>query len=93
MTLNDRLKPFLVAAPVAAALIIYSQIAAFTWDEGFHVLAAQLIAEGQRPWVGFVFPQTPLNAMFTALVMRVAGESWRVTHAIRRPWARRWRFS
>ena len=63
---------------VAAGLILYSQTYAFAWDEGFHLLAAQLIDAGKRPWLDFCFPQTPLNAYWNAGWMRVFGESWRV---------------
>jgi len=76
------LAPLLVVAPVAAALLIYSQLGAFAWDEGFHILAAQLIAAGKTPYTDFVFPQAPLNAFLTALAMKVFGETWRLTHAI-----------
>jgi hypothetical protein len=82
MRLRAAVWPAVVTAPVAIALLVYSQTAAFAWDEGFHVLAAQLIAAGKRPYVDFVFPQTPLNAWITGLAMRLFGESWRVAHSI-----------
>ena len=66
---------------MAAILLVYSQTNAFAWDEGFHVLTAQLIDRGKRPYVDFCFPQTPLNAYWNALWMRVFGESWRTAHA------------
>ena len=55
---------------------------AFAWDEGFHLLAAQLIGAGKRPYLDFCFPQTPLNAYWNALWMAVFGESWRTAHAV-----------
>ncbi len=67
---------------VAAALAIYSQTRAFAWDEGFHLLTAQLIARGERPYLDFVFSQTPLNAYWNAGWMRVFGETWHTAHAV-----------
>ncbi len=67
---------------LAAALLIYSQTYSFADDEGFHLLAAQLIGRGHRPYLDFFFPQTPLNAYWNAVWMGVFGESWRVTHAV-----------
>src|SRR5258706_4832110 len=67
---------------IAAALIAYSQTRAYAFDEGFHLLAAQLIVQGTRPYLDFLFPQTPLNAYWNAEWMRIFGQSWRVAHAI-----------
>jgi 4-amino-4-deoxy-L-arabinose transferase-like glycosyltransferase len=77
--------PFLlygVVATVFAVLLVYSQTAAFTWDEGFHLLAAQLIREGKRPYLDFCFPQTPLNAYWNAAWMRILGDTWRAVHTL-----------
>ena len=52
-------------AGLFAILLVYSQTAAFAWDEGYHVLAAQLIARGKRPYLDFFFPQAPLNAYWS----------------------------
>jgi hypothetical protein len=71
-----------VVLSIAAALIAYSQTRAFAWDEGFHLLAAQLIEQGKHPYLDFVFPQTPLNAYWNAAWMRIFGQSWRVSHAL-----------
>ncbi len=62
--------------------LVYSQTMAFAWDEGFHLLAAQLIARGKKPYLDFFFAQVPLNAYWNALWMRVFGESWRVAHIV-----------
>ena len=67
---------------LAAGLMVYSQTVAFTWDEGFHLLTAQLIRAGKRPYLDFCFPQTPFNAYWTAGWMSLFGETWRVAHAI-----------
>ena len=67
-------------ALVTVGLVVYSQTSAFTWDEGFHLLAAQLIQGGKRPYLDFCFPQTPLNAYWNAAWMTLTGGGWRVTH-------------
>jgi hypothetical protein len=80
------LRPFLclcgVVSLLTAHLLVYSQTEAFAWDEGFHLLAAQLIKSGKRPYLDFCFPQTPLNAYWNAFWMGVFGESWRTAHAL-----------
>jgi hypothetical protein len=68
------------AAMLFAGLLFYSQTRAFAWDEGFHLLAAQLILAGKRPYLDFCFPQTPLNAYLTAGWMRLFGATWRTAH-------------
>ena len=65
----------------AAAFLVYAEKWAFTIDEGFHLLAAQLIGAGRRPYIDFCFPQAPLNAYWNAGWMRLLGENWRVPHA------------
>jgi hypothetical protein len=62
-------------------LSAYSLTQALAWDEGFHLLAAQLIKAGKTPYLDFCFPQTPLNAYWNAGWMRIFGDSWRVVHA------------
>jgi hypothetical protein len=69
-----------------AGLTLYSQTQAFSWDEGFHLLAAQLILGGKRPYLDFCFPQTPLNAYFTAGWMRLFGDTWRAVHVLATMW-------
>ncbi len=67
---------------MAGGLIVYSRTVAFVWDEGFHLLAAQLILAGKKPYIDFCFPQTPLNAYFNAAWMRVFGQNWRRVHLL-----------
>jgi hypothetical protein len=77
--------PITLAAVLAGIWVLvtyYSQSIAFTWDEGFHLLAAQLVNAGQRPYLDFCFPQTPLNVWWMAFWMRVFGQSWRVPQAL-----------
>ncbi len=64
----------------AAAFMIYSETWAFTFDESYHLLAAQLIDAGRRPYLDFCFPQSPLNAYWNAAWMLVLGQNWRVPH-------------
>ncbi|MBV8073013.1 MAG: hypothetical protein JO270_24145 [Acidobacteriaceae bacterium] len=65
---------------LTAGLLVYAETMAFVWDEGFHLIAAQLINLGKKPYIDFCFPQTLLNAYFNAAVLRVFGHSWRVLH-------------
>jgi hypothetical protein len=71
-----------VVAVILAGLLIYSQIRAFSWDSGFHLLAARLIREGKRPYLDFCFPQTPLNAYLNAAWMSIFGDTWRSVQAL-----------
>jgi 4-amino-4-deoxy-L-arabinose transferase-like glycosyltransferase len=73
---------FAVAGVLFAGLLFYSQTRAFSWDEGFHLVAAQLILAGKRPYLDFCFPQTPLNAYLTAGWMRLFGDTWRAVHVL-----------
>jgi hypothetical protein len=65
----------------AAVLLFYSETDAFFYDEGYHLLAAQLIAAGKKPYIDFCFPQSPLNAYWNAAWMRILGQNWHVPHA------------
>lgn len=67
---------------LAVLLLAYSQTYAFAWDEGFHLLTAQLIKSGKKPYLDFAFAQTPLNAYWNAAWMRLFGDKWRVIQAI-----------
>src|SRR5579862_4990791 len=78
----DRRAWWLGSSLLGAVLVVYSQTFAFAWDEGFHLLAAQLIKSGKRPYLDFVFAQTPLNAYWNATWMRILGERWRAIQAI-----------
>ncbi len=67
---------------LTVGLLVYSQTQALAWDEGFHLLAAQLIKAGKTPYLDFCFPQTPLNAYWNAGWMRIFGDSWHAVHAV-----------
>ena len=73
---------FGLTALITAGEVVYSQTMACVVDEGYHLLAAQLILLGKRPYLDFVFPQTPLNAYWNALWMGILGQSWRPIHLI-----------
>src|SRR6266853_3026469 len=79
-------KPYALLAGIvtllSAGLLVYSQTDAFAWDEGFYLLTAQLITRGQRPYLDFNFPQTPLNAYWNAFWMLIFPQSWRTVHAV-----------
>ena len=72
----------LCSSLLGVVLVVYSQTFAWARDEGFHLLAAQLIRSGKRPYLDFVFAQTPLNAYWNATWMRILGERWRAIQAI-----------
>jgi hypothetical protein len=65
---------------LTAALLVYSQTLAFSLDEGFHLLAAQLINAGKRPYLDFCFPQPSLNTYWNAAWLRIFGDSWHIPH-------------
>ena len=71
-----------LVALLGAWLVVYAETLSFSWDEGFHLLTAQLILRGKRPYLDFIFPQTPLNAYWNALWMRVFGDTWHTAHAV-----------
>lgn len=81
---NTSRKPAWITAgavvSIAAVMLTYARSFAFAWDEGYHLVAAWLIAHGKQPYIDFVFPQTPLNAYWNALLLRVFGMNWRVPH-------------
>lgn len=77
---RTRLWVYGITTLISAALLAYALTIGFVWDEGFHVLAAQLIDRGKIPYIDFCFPQTPLNAYWNAAWMRVFGQNWRVLH-------------
>jgi hypothetical protein len=71
-----------VVALLTAGLLVYAQTDAFAWDEGWHLLTAQLITRGKVPYLDFNYTQTPLNEYWNALWLLVFGQSWRVAHAV-----------
>jgi hypothetical protein len=71
-----------VVAVLTCGLLAFSQTVAWHPDEGFHLLAAQLIRRGKRPYLDFFYQHTPLYIYLNAGWMGVFGESWRSVHAL-----------
>jgi hypothetical protein len=72
----------LIAALLSAGILYYSQTPTLDWDEGFHLVAASLIAAGKRPFIDFCFPQPPLHAWWNAFWLSTTGFGWRVPQAV-----------
>ena len=68
-------------ALTAAIIATYGETTACAFDEGFHMLAAQLVKQGRRLYVDFFFPQAPLNVWWNTAWMMVFGDTWRTAHA------------
>lgn len=68
----------LLYIPLFAGILAYSQTTTLDWDEGFHLIAASLIAAGKRPYIDFCFPQPFLHAWWNALWLSLTGPTWRV---------------
>lgn len=66
-----------MGAAITAGLLVSSQIWACVADEGYHLVATQLIQGGKRPYLDFFYPQVPLSAYFNAGLLGVFGQSWR----------------
>src|SRR5262249_27219176 len=75
---------FAVAIVLAACLVLiaYSQTIAYYRDEGFDLLAAQLVVAGKKPYLDFFYQHTPLFTYLTAGWMRLFGQGWRSAHAL-----------
>jgi len=73
---------WVVIATFLVALLAYSQAVAYFGNESFHLLAAQLINTGKKPYLDFFYQHPPLFIYLNAAWMRVFGESWRSAHAL-----------
>lgn len=73
---------WVVLAALAAALLAYALTLAWYPDEAFHLVAAQLINAGQRPYLDFFHQHPPLYVYVAAFWMRLFGESWRSAHVL-----------
>jgi len=67
---------------VVAGIIAFSQLGAGLGDEGFHLLAAQLVLSGKKPYLDFFYQHTPLYIYVCAAWMRLFGDSWRAAHLL-----------
>lgn len=82
---TDKRRPlafWLTALALTAGLLVYSQTGAYFGNESFHLLAAQLINAGKKPYLDFFYQHAPLYAYLNALWMRVFGESWQSAHIL-----------
>ena len=82
---NQRRSPrllWIAPATLVIALLAYSQAVAYFGNESFHLLAAQLINAGKRPYLDFFYQHTPLFIYLNAAWMRIFGENWRSAHIL-----------
>lgn len=77
---EQRLVMYSGLALLSAGLLAYSQTLALEGDEAFHLLAAQLINAGKKPYLDFFYQHVPLYAYLNAAWMRAFGETWRWAH-------------
>ena len=73
---------YVLLAVLSAGILFYSQQTTLDWDEGFHLVAASLVAAGKRPYVDFCFPQPLLHAYWNALWLQLTGGGWRGPQAV-----------
>jgi 4-amino-4-deoxy-L-arabinose transferase-like glycosyltransferase len=67
---------------IVGGLAIFSQTWAWWGDEGFHLLASQLINAGKKPYLDFFYPQPPVYAYLNAGWMRIFGQNWGSSHML-----------
>jgi hypothetical protein len=67
---------------VVAGLVLFSQTWAWYGDEGFQLLASQLILLGKKPYVDFFYPQPPFWAYIDAGWMQIFADTWRSAHML-----------
>ena len=79
---DSRLFAVAIVLTASLVLIAYSQTIAYYKDEGFDLLAAQLVVAGKKPYLDFFYQHTPLFTYLTAGWMRLFGEGWRSAHAL-----------
>ncbi len=82
---NPRQSPrllWIVLAVFTIGLLAYSQSVAYFGNESFHLLAAQLINAGKKPYLDFFYQHPPFFAYLTAAWMRIFGENWRSAHVL-----------
>jgi hypothetical protein len=84
MQRGDRSRQALWAVVFAlqAGLLVFSQTVAGYGDEGQHLVGAQLINAGKRPYLDFFFPHDVLYAYLNAFCLRMFGPSWRGPHVL-----------
>jgi hypothetical protein len=73
---------WIAPALVGVGLLVVSQSVAWYGDEGFHLVAAQLVNAGRTPYLDFLYVHPTTYLYVCAAWMRVFGESWRSAHAL-----------
>lgn len=69
-----------VVTTVGLGLLAFSQTAAYYGDEGWNLLACQLVKDGRLPYLDFFYQHPPFYIYLTAGWMSLFGESWRSVH-------------
>ena len=72
----------MLCSALSLGLIAVSQIGDSWGDEGFHLLASQLINSGKKPYLDFFYQHVPLYIYLDAYWMRLFGETWRAAHLL-----------
>ncbi|MDB6146788.1 MAG: hypothetical protein JWO45_452, partial [Spartobacteria bacterium] len=67
-------------AALGSVLIAVSQGTYYYGDEGFHLLASQLLITGKRVYLDFFFQHPPVYTYLNAGWMLLAGDTWRSAH-------------
>ncbi len=71
-----------VLAALSLGLLTFSLTVAPVWNEGFHLVAAQLINAGKKPYLDFFYQHPPFYLYVNAAWMRLVGETWRSADAL-----------
>jgi 4-amino-4-deoxy-L-arabinose transferase-like glycosyltransferase len=71
-----------VLVALGGMLLAISQSPYAYGDEGFHLLASQLLNVGKRPYLDFFYQHTPLYIYFNGVWMRLFGDTWQSAHAL-----------
>ncbi len=69
-----------LAVVFALAILISQWPLAF--GDTYHVLAAQMVAAGRKPYVDFFLQQTPLYPLICGAWMRIFGSSWHAANLL-----------
>src|SRR3954471_20967206 len=84
-TASRRFDAFIVIAVVSllgAGFAVISQGYYEHGDEGFYLVASQLVALGKRPYLDFYFQHCPLYPYPAAAWFWLFGSSWRSAHLL-----------
>lgn len=77
-----RMAFYAVVSISIGVIFAFSQLGTCYGDEGFHLLAAQLVMSGKKPYLDFFYQHPPLYIYLTAGWMSVFGDTWRSAHAL-----------